>query len=143
MCTAAPGAPPAGADSFYEKYYDVHGIPVMSSAAVSDTALASACLIVAHMVSLRADVRQMVIRQQMRVAVIGENEVTTDVPEYRNLNQMFPQQDWDQLRGVGATIAIPVSSVGEENLLCRTGDPFAGRARPGADVRHRRAARPG
>ena len=117
MCTVAPGAPPAGIDAFYGKYYDVNGIPVMSSSAVSDTALASACTIVARMLSLRADVRQMMIQQQMRVTVIGEAEVTTNVPEYRNLNQMFPGQDWDRLRGVGATLLIPVASVGEENLL--------------------------
>jgi hypothetical protein len=125
-CTAAPAAPPAGVDPFYAKYYDVNGIPVMSSSAVSDTALASACTIVGHMVSLRADVRQMMIQQEMRVAVIGQSEVTTNVPEYRNLNQMFPQQDWDLLRGVGATRMIPVSSVGEENLSCLAGDWFAG-----------------
>jgi len=126
MCAAAPAAPPAGTDPFYDKYYDVNGIPVMSSSAVSDEALAAACLIVAHMVSTRADVRVTMIEQQMRVAVIGDGEVTTDVPEYRNLNQMFPQQDWDQLRGVGATIPIPVASAGEENLACLADDWFAG-----------------
>jgi hypothetical protein len=39
---------------------------------------------------------------------------------------MFPNQDWDRLRGIGATLQIPVSSVGEENLLCLPNDPFAG-----------------
>jgi len=62
----------------------------------------------------------------MTVAVIGVNEVTTQIPEYRNLNAMFPNQNWDRLRGVGATIMIPVSSVGEENLLCLQNDTFAG-----------------
>ena len=38
---------------------------------------------------------------------------------------MFPG-DWDALRGVGATIAIPVSSAGKENLLCLANDPYAG-----------------
>ena len=28
----------------------------------------------------------------MRVAVIGRNEVTTDIPEYANLYQMFPRR---------------------------------------------------
>jgi hypothetical protein len=126
VCAVAPGAPPAGVDAFYQKYYDVDGIPVMSSSAVSDTALASACAIVGRMVSLRDDVRQTMIEQQMRVAVIGVNEVTTDVPEYRNLYQMFPGQDWDVLRGVGATRLIPVASAGEENLLCLADDWFVG-----------------
>jgi len=126
MCAVAPAAPPAGTDPFYGKYYDVNGIPVMSSSAVSDTALAAACTIVAHMVSTRADVRETMIEQQMSVAVIGDGEVTTDVPEYSNLYQMFPGQDWDGLRGVGATILIPVASAGEENLACLAGDWFAG-----------------
>ena len=122
----APGAPPAGTPSFYKKYLDGNGIPVQSSAAVADAALQAACTIVVRMLNKRDDVRQVMSGQQMRVAVIGENEVTTQVPEYANLNQMFPQQDWDRLRGVGATLLIPVSSVGEENLLCLAGDFFDG-----------------
>jgi hypothetical protein len=39
---------------------------------------------------------------------------------------MFPGQEWDRLRGVGATLQIPVSSVGEENLFCLSDDIFAG-----------------
>ena len=48
LCAAAPTAPPAGTAAFYKKYLDGNGIPVLSSAAVSDTALASACLIVVN-----------------------------------------------------------------------------------------------
>jgi hypothetical protein len=66
------------------------------------------------------------VRQHQSVAIIGVNEVTTDIPEYRNLYQIFPGQDWDRLRGVGSTLMIPVSSVGEENMLCFADDPFAG-----------------
>ena len=124
-CLRAPTAPPAGTPAFYKKYLDAYGIPVQASAAVSDTALASACLIAVNMVRFRADVRAKLIQQRQRVAVLGLTEVTTDVPEYANLYAMFPG-DWDALRGVGATIAIPVSSVGEENLLCQTNDPYAG-----------------
>ena len=69
-------------------------------------------------------------------------EVTTDVPEYRNLYQMFPGQDWDNLRGVGSTLLIPVASAGEENLLVPRGRLVRRRKHPGADVRHVRAARP-
>ena len=125
-CLVAPSAPPAGTSSFYAKYLDGNGVPVLSSAAVSDTALRSACVIVAHMLSRRDDVRAEVGVLQMRVAVIGVDEVTTNIPEYANLYQMFPGQEWDALRGVGATRIIPVASVGEENLLCLAGDIFAG-----------------
>ena len=124
-----PGAPPAGTASFYKKYLDGNGIPVQSSAAVSDAALQAACTIVVRMLNKRDDVRQVMIGQQMRVAVIGENEVTTDVPEYANLNQMFPQQDWDRLRGV-AHLADPGQlrrrrepSLPRGRLLRRRADP--------------------
>jgi hypothetical protein len=127
MCAAAPAPPPAGTDPFYAKYYDVNGIPVLSSEVVSDAALASACVIVARMLSRRDDVREeMIDPLQMRVAVVGRDERLTEVPEYRNLYQMFPGQDWDVLRGVGATTLIPVASAGEENLLCLADDAYAG-----------------
>jgi hypothetical protein len=125
-CLLPPTAPPAGTPAFYKKYLDAYGIPVQSSAAVSDTVLASACLIAVNMVRFRADVREEMIQERQRVAVLGLDEVTTDVPEYANLYTMFPGPEWDALRGVGATIAIPVSSVGQENLLCLTNDPYAG-----------------
>ena len=125
-CAFAPGPPPPGTDAFYTQYLDAAGVPVMSSSAVDPQAVVDACLIVAHMLSLRADVRREMVNLHMSVAVIGVGEVTTDVPEYRNLNTMFPTQDWNRLRGIGATKPIPVSSVGEENLLCLQNDMFAG-----------------
>src|SRR5262245_65321767 len=97
MCALSPAAPPSGFDStFYKKYVDANGIPVLSSDAVSDTALASACVIAVRMLSLRDDVRDAMISRQMSIAIIGRNEVTTNIPEYRNLYSMFPNQDWDR-----------------------------------------------
>jgi hypothetical protein len=125
-CGMAPGAPSDTTDPFYRKYLDGRGIPVQSSAAVSDAALGAACMVVVRMLSMRDDVREAMVGQEMRVAVIGLDEVTTDMPEYRDLYTMFPGQDWDALRGVGATLRIPVSSVGEENLLCLATDVNAG-----------------
>jgi hypothetical protein len=125
-CETTPTDAPPGIDPFYEKYLDGNGIPVLASAAVSDQALETACIIVVRMLSRRDDVRQAMIGQQMRVAVIGTNEKTTDMPDYRNLYAMFPNGDWDNQRGVGATLLIPVSSAGEENLLCLQNDKFGG-----------------
>jgi len=128
-CAVPVAAPPAdlGADRFYAKYLDGDGVPVMSSSAVDDKAVVSACQIVFHMLRSRKDVRDAMIRQHQSVAIIGVNEVTTDIPEYRNLYQMYPNSsDWDRLRGVGATTIIPVASVGEENMLCLPNDVFAG-----------------
>jgi hypothetical protein len=130
QCAVGPGPPPAGlgADPFYGKYLDGNGIPVLASPRVSDEALVSACVIVVRMASLRDDVRQAMIGQGMRAGIVGRDEVTTDLPEYRDLDTRFPGVDWDALRGVGATLGIPVSSAGEENLLCLAGDKYRGRS---------------
>jgi hypothetical protein len=128
FCAGAPFPPPTalGYDAFYTQYMDGNGIPVLASSDVDGKAVIAACKIVVRMVTKRDDMRRALIDQRQRVAIIGVNEVTTDIPEYRNLYQMFPNQDWDRLRGIGATLQIPVSSVGEENLLCLPNDPFAG-----------------
>jgi hypothetical protein len=127
----APPAPPPqalGLDGFYAKYVDARGLPVVSSAGVSDAALAQACNITVHLLE-RSDVRGAVIENGMRVAVIGRQEVTTDLPEYRDLYSASPGLDWDnEIRSIGATIERPVSFAGEENLLCLPADLFSGEA---------------
>ena len=127
-CNAAPAPPPGGLglDPFYAKYLDANGIPVLGSPQPSDAALSQACLIVVRMLAHHDTLRQALIADNMRVAVIARGEVTTDIPEYRDLTTAFPGTDWNALRGVGATLARPVSSAGEENLLCGDGDPYSG-----------------
>jgi len=127
-CQMTPVVPPAslGVPSFYRQYLDARGIPVLSSAAVADPALQTACTIVGHMLSARDDVRQAMMGLKMTVVVMGRNEVTTDIPEYANLYTTNPPDDWDSYRGIGATKIIPVTSAGEENLLCERNDPYAG-----------------
>jgi hypothetical protein len=127
-CDVRPTAPPPalGLPSFYGKYLDGYGTPVVSSTAVADQGLAAACRITGEMVSLRADVRAALAANHMHVAVIGAGEVTTDIPEYADLYAAFPNTDWNSLRGIGATHARPVVSAGEENLLCLPADAYAG-----------------
>lgn len=127
-CNAVPGAPDPvlGLDPFYTKYLDAGGIPVVGSAAIDDRAMANACRIVVHAMPVREDIVAAMVQRKLRVAVIGTNEATTDMPEYRDLHTVWPDTDWDGLRGVGATLLRPVSSVGEENLLCLKPDPFQG-----------------
>jgi hypothetical protein len=125
-CEMTPVDAPNPTDPFYEKYLDANGIPVLASAAVSDQAVKTACIVIVRMLSRRDDVRQAMIGQQMHFVVIGRNEKTTDMPDYRNLYALFPNGDWDNQRGVGATLMIPASSAGEENLLCLQDDRFRG-----------------
>src|SRR5206468_9701340 len=122
-CEVTPAAPPAAlrADPFYAKYLDANGIPVLASARPADSALQQACRIVVHVTGARDDVRGAMAAAGMRVAVIARDEHTTSIPEHRDLYTAFPGTDWDATtRGVGATRARPVSSCGEENLLCLT-----------------------
>lgn len=126
-----PTAPPASynLNSFYKKFCLVEGIPLVSSAAVSDTALQEAAGMMKGMLAGRSDIARALVRNNVKVAIIGANEQTTDIPEYRSLPTLFPGTDWNaRTRGVGATVAIPVSSVGEENLLCSTADRYRGQS---------------
>lgn len=128
-CLVTPTVPPAtlGLDSFYRKYLDGNGIPVLASEQPDDIAVRQACLIVVHMLSKSRPIREAAIAAGLKAAVIGRDEVTTDIPEHRDLYQAFPGQDWDnRTRGVGATNIRPVSSCGEENLLCLANDPLRG-----------------
>jgi hypothetical protein len=72
-------------------------------------------------------VRAAMVRNGMRVAVIAQDEVMTDIPEYRDLADAFPDRDVDRdTRSLGASLQRPVSSSAEENVLCLADDLFAG-----------------
>jgi hypothetical protein len=122
-------APPAslGLDPFYKKHLDAAGLPVVGSDKVPDAALVEARTIVVHMTSKRPDVLQAMIGHKTRVAIMARTEVTTDIPEHRDLNTAFPSTDWNKrCRGVGATRVRPACSGAEENLLQLDGDRYRG-----------------
>lgn len=129
-CQVLPTTPPAALslDAFYGKYVDARGIAIVSSAAVDDRALAQACGIIVHALPTRADIVSAMVERHLHIAVLGRSEVTTVIPEYRDLYEVWPDSDWDSFRGVGATLVRPVASVGEENLLCDATDPYPGEA---------------
>ena len=108
--------------AFYRKYLDVSGLPVASSASVSDPALREAAWILQHVLAGRGDILRAMADNRVRVVVMAWNEFTTDVPEHSHLE---PKVYWDRrARGLGATIRAPVVSCAEENLLCFPGDPY-------------------
>lgn len=104
--------------SFYSKYTMAYGIPVLGSSRVSDEAMRRACYVVRVMLSDSRVTRQAMFERYIRVAVIADSEVTRNIPEYSHL----PAEYSDLVRGLGATLHIPVVSVGEENLLCQRTD---------------------
>jgi hypothetical protein len=108
---------------FYKKYLDAQGLPILASAKVPDAAMGEAADIVNHMLQDREDVRQAMIKNKVRVAVMAATEKTTDIPEHSDLT---PKDYWDKrARGLGATFVRPAVSGAAENLLNLPGDRYA------------------
>jgi hypothetical protein len=105
-------------DPFYQKYLDLAGVPLLSSEKVSDKALVEAAYLIRQMLSNREDVLKEMVKNRVRFVVMAPTEMTTDVPEQRN---MTPKEYWDRrARGLGGRI----TSCGEENLLNLKGDRY-------------------
>ncbi len=137
-----PPPPNVHVDPFYKKYTDALGIPVLSSAKVPDAALLVARDIVIHMLARRSDVREAMIAQDWRVAIMAQSESTTDIPEQRDLKKpsydevtdierahwdhiakMSAKEYWDKrARGLGGN---PTTGA-EENLLGYPGTRYYG-----------------
>lgn len=139
-------APPAalGLDPFYAKHVDAGGIPVVSSARVSDDALLIARDIVDAMLAHRPDVRVDMVGRGVRVGVMAIDEGTMDLPEqrdwkkpakddprltfcerknYARIAAMTDAQYWNgRARGMGGDY----TTVGEENLLGVAGSRYFG-----------------
>ncbi len=105
--------------SFYQKYIDVSGFPVVSSDKTSDYALCEAAWILRHMLAGRENILTAMAKKNVHLVVMAYNEYTTDVPEHSRLK---PKVYWDRrARGLGGS---PVSCA-EENMLCFPGDPYS------------------
>lgn len=127
---AEPAVAPPGAelrerlqlDPFYKKCLTPGGFPIVASDKVSDFALCEARYVINSMLSGREDIRQALIKNKVRLAVMAPTEFTCDIPEHSDLT---PKSYWNRrARGLGATPARPAVSCGEENLLALDGDPY-------------------
>jgi hypothetical protein len=141
--------PPAtlAIDTFYKKYADAFGIPIVSSAKVPNDALLIARDIVNYMLMKRMDVRSTLMRNKARVLVMAQTEMETDLPERSNwkkptiddrrltpgerenynkpggIASMTDREYWNKrARGMGGT----VTSCAEENLLGYPGTRYYG-----------------
>lgn len=117
--------PPASvtANSFYGKFLDAGGFPILSSSKVRDYALKEAGFLVSQVLSQRPDIKRAMALGGSRMVVMAWNELTTQVPEHAWLT---PKDFWDRrARGLGGSETDPVCSCGEENLLSFPGDPYA------------------
>ena len=142
-------APPSdlGLDSFYKKYADAYGIPVVSSEKVPNTALLMARDIINFMLIKRVDIRDELIRRKARVSIMAETEMETDLPERSDwkkpaiddrrltpgerdnyfkpggINSMTDKEYWNKrARGMGGIL----TSCAEENILGYLGTRYFG-----------------
>lgn len=114
---------------FFAKYVDCDGIPVRSSAAVKERALQLACDKVTLMLKDIPSVKDTLMRRGAELHIIGRNEQTSDLPEFRDQRGRVYVDN----RGQATTIDIRTrgkgglfASCGEENLLHLPNDRYRG-----------------
>ncbi len=121
--------PPASLSlpSFYQKCIVVQGIPIVSSAKVSNKAILAAKEVVDVMLRKRPELSKPMLARKLRIAIMAPTEQTLDIPEHSDLQKAFPETDWNKrARGLGATVERPCVSGAEENLLGLAGDRYRG-----------------
>jgi len=95
-------------DPFYAKYADAGGLPVLSSDKASDEGLLEAVYLINQMLADREDIRKALVKDKVRFVVMAPTEMTTDVPEQRD---MKPKDYWDKrARGLGGRVTSCGSS---------------------------------
>ena len=110
-------------DPFYQQHLDVHGLPILGSAKVSNYAMLEAAYLIEQTLGHRPDILKAMANNKVRLTIMAVTEYTTDVPEHSDLKR---KEYWDRrARGLGATPQRPCVSGAEENLLGLHGDPYA------------------
>ncbi|WP_276482690.1 hypothetical protein [Paraflavitalea pollutisoli] len=105
-------------DTYYRKYIDADGFPIVASRFVADSALVQTKMIVQKMLTRIPEAKAAMLKANFRVGVIGAREKVTDMPENRMMNIWWPGTDWDARgRGYGATEWLPLMTCGEENII--------------------------
>jgi hypothetical protein len=99
----------------------MNGTNIIAGAAVAPEALSRASEIMSEMLAGRPDITAALNDRAHYVIVVEESVCVLDLPEYVVWKSLFT---CDRIRGFGGTLTLPVSSVGEENLLCLPNDPF-------------------
>lgn len=114
-------------DNFYRKTCGQNDFPVVAAASVDDEALEAAAARMTELLAARPDLEESVATLIDGVAIIGQDERITDLPEFGDLYTIHPGTDWNRLgRSFPGTEEIPTAAGAEENLLCLESDRFAG-----------------
>lgn len=114
-------------DAFYTKVLNADGLVILGSDVVPDEAFLEAGYLIDHVLDGRDDLRKAIAEAQIRLVIMNQDQYTTDVPEHSWLSNHEKGQDWwdRRARGLGATGYRTAMSVGVENLLQYTGDPYS------------------
>jgi len=113
---------------FFSKQLDYCGIPIKAHKVVSDTALYEARTRLDHMLNHLPTITSNLVTANVAVHIIGKDQVTTDLPEWRQ-DKGKPLAEYNGLtrdqrtRGMGGRLV----SCGEENLLKLEQDKYRGR----------------
>jgi hypothetical protein len=113
---------------FFSKVLEYHGIPIKAHAAVSNEALYAACVRLSMLLSNQPIVLSNLVAAGAELHIIGRDQVTTDLPEWRH-DKGKPLEEYHGLtrdqrtRGMGGLL----TSCGEENLLKLDKDRYRGR----------------
>ncbi len=105
--------------AIYKRYADANGIPVVASDKPADEAIRRACLLVLDYASVRADVRDTLLRRKVRFIMMAKSEKTVNFPEYAALGDLDMRA-----RGLGG---VTDAICAEENVMCdRASDRWRG-----------------
>ena len=114
-CIVSAPPPELEYDPFYSKYCNAGGIGIVASEEIDDRALYQAYYLVQNMLAPIPEIRAELAADQHYIAIIGRDQEQTTLPEYAHMDSAY----WDaRARGLGGGKYNPVTSVGEENLLC-------------------------
>ncbi len=114
-------------EDFYRKTCEQDEITIVGAELVDDKALEAAASRMAGLLAARADLAASVTASIDGVAIIGQDQRITDLPEFEDLYEIHPGTDWHRLgRSFPGTGEIPVAAGAEENLLCLESDRYDG-----------------
>ena len=111
---------------FFSKLLDYEGIPIKAHKDVSDEALHQARARLAMMLDKLPDVRRRMAKAGAQLHIIGRNQATSDLPEFRHAKgkPFAGKQTIDERTpGMGGLL----TTCGEENLLRLKEDRYRGR----------------
>ena len=90
-------SPPYNLDEFYQRYCDADGIPILASSDVNPEALRIAKRRVNIMTQkLSSKVKWAMIDAHTRIAILGKDQVITDIPEKSELSKLYPEKNYDK-----------------------------------------------